>query len=124
MRFLADMGISRTVAEWLRSHGHDVGHLLDLGLESAADVDIAELARHEGRIILTFDLDFGEIAILATNRPISVILFRLHVERPANVIRRLDAALTKCVDALNSGALILVEESRFRVRRLTDTLTE
>ena len=29
MRFLADMGVSSGVVEWLRNHGHDAKHLRD-----------------------------------------------------------------------------------------------
>jgi hypothetical protein len=32
MRFLADMGVSLRVEEWLRSVGHDAEHLSELGL--------------------------------------------------------------------------------------------
>jgi predicted nuclease of predicted toxin-antitoxin system len=33
MRFLADMGISQRVVEWLRTKGHDAVHLRDEGLQ-------------------------------------------------------------------------------------------
>jgi predicted nuclease of predicted toxin-antitoxin system len=31
MRFLADMGVSERVVEWLRTNGHDAVHLRDEG---------------------------------------------------------------------------------------------
>lgn len=33
MRFLADMGVSGAVTEWLKRSGHDVRHLRDEGLQ-------------------------------------------------------------------------------------------
>jgi predicted nuclease of predicted toxin-antitoxin system len=61
MRFLADMGVSLRVVEWLRSSGHDTIHLRDEGLQKMPNGEIFRKAIRERRIVLTFDLDFGEI---------------------------------------------------------------
>ena len=65
MRFLADMGVSSGVVEWLRNHGHDAKHLREEGLHRMPNGEIFAKAIHENRIIITFDLDFGEIIALA-----------------------------------------------------------
>ena len=59
MNFLADMGVSMTT----------VGAVRHLG--------------HNGRIVLTFDLDFGEIMALSGHVSPSVILFRMRNKRHA-----------------------------------------
>lgn len=61
MRFLADMGISLRVVEWLRSSGHDAVYLRDEGLQTLPDSEIFQKAARGQRIVLTFDRDFGEI---------------------------------------------------------------
>jgi len=61
MRFLADMGVSLRVVEWLRSSGHDAIHLRDDGLQKLPNGEIFRKAIREQRVVLTFDLDFGEI---------------------------------------------------------------
>jgi predicted nuclease of predicted toxin-antitoxin system len=61
MRFLADMGVSLRVVEWLRSSGHDAIHLRDEGLQKLPNGEIFRKAIREQRVVLTFDLDFGEI---------------------------------------------------------------
>ena len=61
MRFLADMGVSMRVVEWLRAKGHDTVHLRELGLQRLANGEIFQKAEVEQRIVLMFDLDFGEI---------------------------------------------------------------
>jgi len=48
MRFLLDMNLPPAMADWLRSDGHDAVHVCEIG-----------------RIVVTFDLDFGEIVGLA-----------------------------------------------------------
>jgi predicted nuclease of predicted toxin-antitoxin system len=118
LRFLADMGVSLRVVEWLRREGHDAAHLRDEGLQRLPNGDIFAKADAERRVILTFDLDFGEIVALAQGRPVSVVVFRLRDTRTETVISRLGAVLRESSDALSQGAIIVVEDGRHRVRKL------
>ena len=118
MRFLADMGVDVRVVEWLRQQAHNAKHLRDEGLERSPDSEIFAKAVNENRVVLTFDLDFGEIAALTKGRKASVILFRLHNTRTPHVIERLAAVLGDSAEALETGAVVVVEESRHRVRFL------
>ena len=93
MRFLADMGVAVPIVEELRRQGHDALHLRDEGLQRSPDQHILDKAIAEDRILLTFDLDFGELAALARDRVVSVILFRLSNARMANVALRLSTVL-------------------------------
>ena len=117
MRFLADMGVSQHIVQLLRQNGEDAVHLRDEGLQKLPDSTIFEKAHSEGRIVLTFDLDFGEIAAFSHGRIVSVILFRLRNTRTPHVIQRLNSAL-EFRHELEKGAIILVEETRIRIRRL------
>jgi predicted nuclease of predicted toxin-antitoxin system len=65
VKFPADMGVSLTTVEGLRLAGHDAVHLRDEGLIRLSDSMIAAKAVAEGRIVLTFDLDFGDILAAA-----------------------------------------------------------
>jgi predicted nuclease of predicted toxin-antitoxin system len=118
MRFLADMGVAMRVVEWLREQGHNVAHLRDENLQRMPDLDVFRKAAIEGRILLTFDLDFGEILALSGQNNVSVVLFRLHNTRTPHVIERLDVALQETKEMLESGAIVVIEENRLRVRRL------
>ena len=118
MRFLADMGVSTGVVEWLRNQGHDAKHLRDEGLHRMPNGEIFTKAIHENRIIITFDLDFGEIVALAKGKRASIILFRLHNTRTSHLLDRLSAVLKDSAKALEEGAVVVVEESRHRVRYL------
>jgi predicted nuclease of predicted toxin-antitoxin system len=117
MRFLADMGVAQRIVEGLRAQGHDVVHLRDEGLQRLPNGEIFEKAISEGRIVLTFDLDFGEIVALAGGRRTGVVLFRLHNTRTPHVIDRLRRVLSDSGQALEQGAIVVVEESRHRTRR-------
>jgi predicted nuclease of predicted toxin-antitoxin system len=70
------------------------------------------------RVVLTFDLDFGEILALGVLDKPSVILFRLADERAESVNRHLATVLSERPAELESGALILVEDTQYRVRKL------
>jgi len=51
MKFLADMGVSQRVAEFLRADGHDIIHLRELGMQKLPNGDIFLKAFVEGRIV-------------------------------------------------------------------------
>ena len=118
MRFLCDMGVSRKVSEWLCDQGHDSNHLGEEGLARLPNGEIFTKAVAEHRVILTFDLDFGEIAALVGGRAASVVVFRLQNTRADHVIERLSAVLGKAIEPLGKGAIVTVEESRLRIREL------
>ena len=118
MRFLADMGVSPRIVEWLRRKGHDAVHLRDEGLHRLPNGEIFVKADLERRVILTFDLDFSEILALSGGRKVSVVLFRLHNTRTEHVRGRLEAVLADASPALEGGAIVVVEESRHRIRSL------
>jgi len=121
MRLLADMGISQQVCRWLREAGHDVVHLRDQRLHRLPNGEIFQKAVTERRVLLTFDLDFGEILAGAGSEVVSVIVFRLRNTRASHVIQRLQAVLAESAEALDEGAVVVVEETRHRVRRLPMT---
>ncbi len=95
MRLLADMGVDVRVVDWLRSQGHDATHLRDEGLQR---------------------LPNGEILALSKGRKAGVILFRLRNTRTPHVIQRLSSVLSDCVEPLERGGIVIVQESRRRVR--------
>ena len=67
---------------------------------------------------MTFALDFGEVLALGVLDKPSVIIFRLADERSDSVNQRLSAVLAERSGELDAGALILVEDTRYRVRKL------
>ncbi len=118
MRFLADMGVDVRIVRWLRERGHDATHLRDEGLQRLSNGEIVTKAVSENRVVLTFDLDFGEIVALSRAINTSIITFRLYNTRTSHVIDRLSAVLTESESELEQGVLITVEESRHRIRQL------
>ena len=86
MRFLADENFPRRPIELLRERGHDV---LWAGkdFEATRDTAILERAESEGRLLLTLDRDFWQLAM---QRPkglerSGVVLVRIHPAASAKV---------------------------------------
>jgi predicted nuclease of predicted toxin-antitoxin system len=118
MRFLGDVGVSTSTLKALREAGYDAVHLREQNLHRLPDNAILEKANEEGRIVITFDLDFGDLLATAGRRLPSVIIFRLHNQTPLNVTRKLFDLLSVETPRLEAGALIIVEDTRYRVRPL------
>ena len=96
MRFLADMGVSIMTVQALRAAAHDAVHLREQGLIRLPDPDIVAKAAQEQRVVLTFDLDFGDILAAARTGAPSVIIFRLRNQTPTAVNPRLLRAISDC----------------------------
>ena len=61
MKFKLDKNMPRDAATRLRDEGHDVETVIDEGLGGEDDPPVLKAATVEGRILLTFDLDFADI---------------------------------------------------------------
>lgn len=65
MRFLVDAQLPRRIATWLREHGHDALHTLDLpDGNRTTDAAILALAGRERRVVVSKDADFVQSFIL------------------------------------------------------------
>ncbi len=118
MRFLLDMNLPPAIADRLRDAGHDAIHAREAGYGDLPDHDIFERAAEDRRIVVTFDLDFGEIVALTRSAASGVVLLRLRRLRASNLWDRLRTAITEAGDALEAGAIVLVEDTRIRIRRM------
>src|SRR5690242_12920851 len=76
MRLLANENFPRAAVEALRADGHDVAWIRT-DAPGISDDAVLDLARGEGRVLLTFDKDFGELVLKRGARAShGIILFR------------------------------------------------
>ena len=119
MRLLVDNALSPRLAEGLRAAGHDAVHVRDLGLHAAPDEEIFDLAASEDRVVVSEDTDFGTLLSLRDTAKPSVILFRHMPDRSASGLLSLLLRNIATVEVdLESGAVVVIEPGRIRVRRL------
>jgi len=81
VNFLLDENQSPLLVGLLASLGHNVVHVGDLGLASAADVDVLAVASEQGRVLISADTDFGELLAESNASGPSVVLFRRQGQR-------------------------------------------
>ena len=118
MRFLVDMALSPVLAHWLRIQGHDALHARDLGLHRAPDAEIVRIARDEGRIVVTADLDYPRLLALTRAERPGLILFREGNYSEAEAIERLARALELVPAEDMQTSIVVIEKRRIRRRRL------
>jgi predicted nuclease of predicted toxin-antitoxin system len=118
MKFLLDMGISPNAVDFLQHLGHQAVHLQEQGLHRLSDPEILEKARKEGDILLTHDLDFGDLLAASGADLPSVVIFRLRNMRPEQVNHHLLKIVSRYPEALEHGAIITVTEGQARIRYL------
>ena len=119
MRFLVDQNLSTRLAELLHDAGHDATHVSALELSYAPDVEVLSRALDESRVLISADTDFGALLAAEHRRGPSVILFRRErPRRPEAQATLILGHLDRLASLLFDGAIVVIEESRIRIRRL------
>lgn len=73
---------------------------------------------NEHRIILTADMDFGQLLALNKLQQVSVIQFRVSDFTSANIKNKLELLFGKFSNQLDGDFIITIEDSRIRFRKL------
>ena len=117
MRLLADENIPLETIRALRGTGHDVFSASESTQGASDDAHIAR-AIQEDRLILTFDLDFGQLAATASPKPVAgVLLLRLEPQNPEEVTTLLQTLLAR-PEIVWRGHLSIVDRIHLRQRPL------
>jgi predicted nuclease of predicted toxin-antitoxin system len=99
--------------------GWDVAHVADLDLRAAPDDTVLEAARHDSRILISADTDFGALLAATHATSPSVVLLRRIIGRRVPDLARILAANLPAVEAdLQAGSVVVIGEDSMRVRRL------
>ena len=116
MRLLADECCHTDLIRALREAGCDVEAVAELN-PSLPDGDVLTMAFDSGRVLLTDDKDFGEIAVLRLQPSHGIVLLRTNSVDPRFEAQRVLELRDAHGEGL-SGLFCVVEDGRFRVRSL------
>ena len=117
MRLLADENFPVASSRVLRAAGHDVLAASET-MPGASDRTLLARADDEQRLLVTFDRDFGALAMqVGVAAPAGVLLLRfvpVHAEEPAAIL--LDVLSNSAVKL--AGRLTVIDRDRVRQRAL------
>lgn len=115
---LIDMNLSPDWVPVLQRHGWPAVHWSTVGDPRATDRTIMDSAVANGFMVFTHDLDFGTMLALTHAMGPSVLQVRAEDVLPDHLEGIVIAALKQHAAELASGVLVVVDESRSRVRVL------
>ncbi len=91
IKFIADVNVEKVIVDYLLEEGYDIKWIPDYNCEML-DEDLLEMAKVEGRILITNDKDFGELIFLQKRLSVGIILIRIKgqkVEVKLKLIKKL-----------------------------------
>ena len=116
MLLLADENFPYSSFNYLKEQGYDIKHIgeLDMGIN---DEEVIQLSIDEGRVITTFDSDFGELIFKHSLKAIGVIYFRWKEFKPREPCEYLHELLQE--GALKfEGYLTVIDHRQIRQRKI------
>ena len=118
MKLLVDEALQNAVALSLTEAGHDATHVRLLGLVGHTDDEVMALALREDRVLVTTDTDFGTILALTGATGPNVVLLRGVGDSAEERVAAILDVLPRIDDELSQGAVVVIEEDRYRIRYL------
>lgn len=122
MKILVDMNLSPDWVTLLINHGITAVHWSTIGDPRAEDSAIMQWARTNGYMVFTHDLDFGATLALTQAQGPSVIQVRAQDVTAGHLGPAIIEVLKVNRSLLEKGCLIVIDETRSRVRILPLTL--
>lgn len=118
LRIVIDMNLSPQWLPTFKKHGIEAVHWSDIGRPNAPDEEISNWARKHRYIIFTHDLDFGTMLALTQEQAPSIIQVRSQNILPESMADIVVKVIHRYEKELLAGALLVVDETRSRVRIL------
>ena|SRR3990170_4077456 len=118
MKILIDMNLSPFWENYLTEEGFECVHWSKIGKGNEPDSFLFEYAKKNNYLILTHDLDFGAILAHSGDDGPSVVQIRSNNITPEFYGKKLVSAIKQAETYLKEGALVIIDETRSRIRVL------
>ncbi len=117
MRLKLDENLSRHLKQVLAALRHDVTTAGEENLLSQPDTVVGRAAKSEARMLLTLDVEFGDLRKYPPGSHPGIVLFRPRSLGPLAVNGLVREFVAGTDLRLLEGCVVVVEPSRLRVRR-------
>ena len=114
-RFKLDENLPAEFVPLLTAAGFDACTSLDQGLAGADDQRIAEACRTENRVLVTLDLDFGDIRQYPPEQHTGLIVLRTKHQAEHHLVQVFGRALALLPAEIIMGRLWIVTQAGVRV---------
>lgn len=116
MKFKLDENLSPSLLALFSTAGHDAHSVVQEALGGQPDERVIDVCRHEGRTLVTLDLDFSNILAYPPANFTGIVVLRLADQAHVTVA----VAIQRVLDLLSQepvvGTLWIVEDQRIRIR--------
>jgi predicted nuclease of predicted toxin-antitoxin system len=102
----------------LEGRGIEAVHWSSIGAPDADDEILFSWARDHEHVVLTCDLDFARLLALTGMKRPSVVLLRARNTSPEALAARAVGLLQNHAQALQGGAILMVDEAKSRIQIL------
>ena len=119
MRFLVDEDLPRSLAEVLRSAGHDALDVRDIGLRGHPDLAVSKAAQESGAVLISGDRGFANILSHPPGSHAGIVVAHFPNEVPNSTLNeQILAAVQSLGEDEIRGNLVMIEPGRIRIRRV------
>ena len=117
VKFLLDANLSPKTREHLRKKfNFDIIDLITENKHGLTDEKVIKLAKKEKRVIITFDLDFGEIYYFSERGKVGIIVLRIGNQTVESVNKALDRFFKKEAKNIDlEKSLVVIDEAKIRI---------
>ncbi len=117
-RFVIDEDMPRSTARNLRCLGYEVKDIRDYGLRGADDEEIYQFAQSDQAVLITADMDFGNILRFPIGSHFGIVIAHFPNEMTTNEVDcQLVERIRDFAEDDFKGNLVIVEPGKVRVRR-------
>lgn len=118
MNLLADHCVFGQTVRLLREAGHSVVWLREIEKQEAEDEEVLQIARSQDAVLLTCDLDFGDILRYPPTTHEGILILRIDPPENLRTVHTILLDLLRITDreTLRTG-LVIISSAGYRIRR-------
>ncbi len=116
LRFIVDVGVGKSIEEYLSEVGYDTKAVRDID-PHMKDEEIIHIAAAENRIVITMDKDFGELVYHSSMKHSGVLLLRLEDANVAEKLLVVEHIMTNYSDQIKN-CFCVFQNNKLRIRNI------